>query len=100
RGRNLDDREEKPELPDGMGEVLVVHGLGNVDIAPEIIATLDLHCVVGGGENHDRAALEVFVLFQPLENVDFAHVWQIQIEQDEQGSAFVVGSGSVRPEQE
>src|SRR3954449_8284752 len=90
RGRNLDDGEEKPELADGMGEVLVVHGLGNVDIASEIIATLDLHRIVSGGENHHRAALEVLVLFQPLENVDPAHVRQVQIKQDEQGTVFVV----------
>src|SRR6185436_18711462 len=83
-----------------MGEALIVHGLGNVDIASEIVATLDLDRIVRGGENHHGAALEVFVLFQPLENVDPAHIRQVQIKQDEQGHAFVVDPGSVRSEQE
>ena len=83
-----------------MREVLVVHGLGDIDIAAEIIAALNLYRVVRGGEHHHRAAFEVFVFFQPLEDGDPAHVRQVQIEQNQQRIAFVFCAGPVGPEQE
>jgi hypothetical protein len=38
--RYLDDGEEQAELANGVGKAFVVHGLGDVDVAPELIATL------------------------------------------------------------
>jgi hypothetical protein len=55
--RNLDHRQEQPELADRLGETLIIHRLGDVDVAAQIVAALDLDLVVGGGEHDDRRTL-------------------------------------------
>src|ERR1700761_4520456 len=50
RRRYLHHGEEQTQLPDGVGETLVVHGLGDVDVAAQFVAALDLLGIVGGGQ--------------------------------------------------
>ena len=54
--RHLDDGEEQAELANGVGEAFVVHRLGDVDVAAEFVAALDLLGIVGRGQHHHRRA--------------------------------------------
>src|SRR5579883_703871 len=74
---DADDLEEKAEPLDGLDEPLIVHGLGDVDAAPQLVAALDLPRVVGGGQHDDgdqggpRVGLE---LAEDLDAVDARHL--------------------------
>src|SRR5687768_9924603 len=87
---DLNDGEEQTELANGVGKAFVVHGLGNVDVATEFVAALDLVGIVGGGQHHDRRGLEIPVFLDPLQNVDAARIGQIEVEQDQKRAALVV----------
>src|SRR4030042_6498581 len=43
-------RHEKAELANGVGELLVIHRLGNVDVAAELIKKGYPPGIIGGGE--------------------------------------------------
>ena len=98
-GGNLNDGEEQSELANGVGEAFVVHRLGDVDVAAEFVAALDLLGVVGGGEHHDRRAFEMGVFLDPPQDVDAGHVGQIEVEQDQQRLALVREAAAVAAEQ-
>src|SRR6202035_5039904 len=68
--RNLNDGEEQPELANGVGEAFVVHRLGDVDVAAEFIAALDLMQIVGRREHDDRRAFQIVVFLDPSQDVD------------------------------
>jgi hypothetical protein len=76
--------QEQPELLDGVGEMLVVDGFCDVDIATKVVAALDLDLVFGRGQHHDGGATQFRVCLEALQDIDTAHVWKIEIEQDEQ----------------
>ena len=84
RRRNLHHGEEQAELADGVGEALVVHRLGDVDVGAEIVAALDLALVVGRRQ-HDTGERCVCGLALSLgQDVDAGHVRQVEVEQDQQ----------------
>ena len=60
--RNLDHRQEQAQLADRVGESLIVHRLGDVDVAAQIVTALDLDLVIGGGEHHDWRAPQLLSL--------------------------------------
>src|SRR5579862_2726009 len=89
RWRNLNDREEKAELPDRVGEALVVHGLGDVDAAAEFVASLDLLGVVGRGQHHHGRAPEMLALLQLPQDLGSRHIRQVEIEQYQKRMSLV-----------
>ena len=96
---DLNDGEEQTELANGVGEAFVVHGLGNVDVATEFVAALDLVGIVRRGQHHHRRTLEILVFLDPLQNVDAGRVRQIEIEQDQERAALVVEARSILAKQ-
>src|SRR5258705_3633726 len=99
RGWYLDDGEEQAELANGVGEAFVIHRLGDVDVATELIATLYFTRIVGGGQHHDRRRSQIFVVLDPLQDIDACHVGQIVIEQDQERLAPVTEARSILAEQ-
>src|ERR1700722_8451162 len=97
--RHLDDGEKQSELANGVGEAFVVHRLGDVDIAAELVATLDFLGIVGRGEHHHRRTSQIFVFLEPPQDLDAAHVGQVEVEQDQQRPALVIETGAVAAEQ-
>ena len=83
-GRDLDDGEEQAELADGVGEAFVVHRLGDVDVAAEIVAALDLalSSVVVSTTTGERLRCSLALIC--AQDVDAGHVRQVEVEQDQQ----------------
>nr|GFD55161.1 hypothetical protein [Tanacetum cinerariifolium] len=87
------------ELADSLSEALIIDRLGDVDVAAEVVAALDLHLVVGGGQHHHRGPLQRAALgLDPGEDVGAAHVGQVEIEQHQRRA--VLGGTIGRIEQE
>ncbi len=98
-GRNLYDGKEKTELADGVGNILVVDGLGDVDVAAQFVAALDLLLVVRRRENNDGCAFDMGIFLDPLQDIDPGHVRQIEVEQNQQRLVFMLDTGAIVAEQ-
>src|SRR6185437_6960833 len=77
--------QEQAELADRRREALVIDRLGDVDVASEVVAFLDLDAVVRRGQHDDWNPLEMLVGLEPSQDVEACHVRQIEVQQDQQG---------------
>src|SRR5882757_11548333 len=97
--RNLNDGKEQSKLSNGVGKAFVIHRLGDVDVAAQLVAALDFLGVVGGGEHHDRRAPQILVVLDPLQDFDAGHVGQIEVEQNQQRLSLVSKTAAVLAKQ-
>ena len=70
-------------MADRVGKAFVIHGLGDVDVAAQLVAAFDFVLVVRGCQYDNRRAFDVTVYLDPLEDIDPGHVGQIQVEQNQ-----------------
>ncbi len=91
--------KKRPSWRNGIGETLVVDGLGDVDVSAQIVAALDFPAIVGGGEHDHRRSPHVPVRLEAFEDFDAGHVRQIEIEQDEQLPTTAHLAGTIGAEQ-
>src|SRR4030066_1907761 len=73
-------QEEEPELADGLGELLIVHRFGDVDVAAELIAPPYFSGIVGGGEDDHGYAFCALVLFHAFEHLVAAEHRHVEAE--------------------
>ena len=86
-------------MTNGVGKAFVVHRLGDVDVATEFVAALDLVGIVCRGQHHHRRRLQKLVFLHPFQNVDAGRIGQVEIEQYEQRAALVVEARSILAKQ-
>jgi len=80
-----DNRQEEPELVNRLGELGVVDGLGDADVATDFVAALDFPGVVGRGQDNHRDYLCPRVALHAGEHLIAVQHGHIQVEQHEYG---------------
>ena len=71
---------------DGLGELLVVHWLGDVDVAAEFIAADHLAGIISGGEDDHRDAFGALVGLQTLQDLIAVEHRQVKVKQHQEVS--------------
>src|SRR5215213_7051637 len=94
-GRNLHDREEKPELPDCVRETFKVERLRHVDVSSQLITLPDLRLIVCRRQDNHWNKAQARARFDTPENFDATHVREIEVEEDEVILVLVLGAGEI-----
>lgn len=85
--RHFDDREEQPERPDRIAELVVFYRFGDIDVASELVAPGNLVGIIGGREHDDGDLPGPLVVLDAFKHLVAVEYGKVEIEEDERGSA-------------
>src|SRR5208283_641818 len=92
--------DEQAEPADGLGELVVVDGLLDVDVAAQLVAPFDLPRVVGRRQDDDRHLAQLRVRLQPPQHLRSLHLRHPDVEQDQVHLPVAVLLARARVEEE
>ncbi len=91
------DLQEQAQPIDGLDERLVVHGLGDVDAASQLVAALNFARIVGRGQHDDGDQRRLRIGLELTQHLDAVNPRHLDVEQQEHrtGGVFRPAYGSL-----